>query len=134
MAKKKDKDKDKIKTTKEHHSLKCMLTDAELLRHGDELATALDNLRSLAEEKESVVKGFKAREAVLDATIANQQLLVRNKYEYRVTDCELELNYTEQVAKVTRLDLGTVVRERKLTEEEKQMDLGFDKEGEDEAA
>jgi len=132
MAKKKD--KDKIKTTKEHHSLKCMLTDAELLRHGDELATALDNLRSLAEEKESVVKGFKAREAVLDATIANQQLLVRNKYEYRVTDCELELNYTEQVAKVTRLDLGTVVRERKLTEEEKQMDLGFDKEGEDEAA
>lgn len=129
MAKK---DENKIKTTHEIHLLKCDLTQEELLQYGEELATVLDNLRRLQDEKESVVKEFKAREAAFDAEIVVKQLLVRNKYEYCQIDCTLTLDYTDQSAVLIRQDTNETIKERKMTEDEKQMDLGFD--GKEEAA
>ena len=122
----KQKENDKVKTTHERHLLKCELSQDELLQCGDELAGALDNLRQAQEEKESVVKDFKAKEAMCEAEITTKQLLVRNKYEYRQTDCKLILDYTKQSATLIRLDTEGIVNERQLSEEEKQMDLGFD--------
>jgi len=124
---------EKSKTTHETHSLKCMLTQEELLQYGDDLATTLDDLRKLQDEKDSVVKEFKAREAAYEAQIAAKQLLVRNKYEHRTVDCNLILNYTEQTARLVRLDTNEVIKERVLSEEEKQMRLGFDGEQQDAA-
>ena len=134
MAKVKTKTDEKIKTTHERHLLKCQLTQEELLGYGDELADALDNLRQLQEEKEQVVKDFKAREAAFEAQVVIKQLLVRNKYEHRQVDCNLVLNYTTQNATLTRLDTNETVKERKMTEEEKQLDLGFDGDEQEEAA
>lgn len=128
MAKKKDAAEEKTKTTHERNLLKCQLSQEELLQYGDELATALDNLRNLQEEKESVVKEFKAREAAFEATIGAKQLLVRNKYEHRQVDCHLVLNYTKQTATLIRLDTGDIIKERAMTQDEKQMELGFDEE------
>ena len=118
--------KDKTKTTPESQSLKCVLTEKELLQCGDELATALDNLRQLGEEKDAVSKQFKAKETSIDAEITTKQLLVRNKYQYRRTPCELTINYTTQTATVARLDTGEVVVDRPLAESEKQMEIDFD--------
>jgi predicted kinase len=116
----------KTKTTKETQFLKVTLTQDELLEAADELATALDNLNKLTDEKEAVGKGFKAREAALEAEITKQQLLVRNKYEHRNVDCENVLDYDTLETYTTRLDTGEEIMRRKMTEDEKQTDLPFD--------
>jgi len=122
----------KIKTTKESHLLKCELTQEEVLAAGDALATAIDNVHKLQDEKESVVKSIKAREAVLEAEITKQQLLVRNKYDFRHVDCNNILDYEALECYVIRLDTKVEVSHRKMTEEEKQTTLPFD--GEEVAA
>ena len=52
MSKKKE--QPKTKTTKETRILKCFLTQEEILQAGDDLATALDNLKQVQAEKDSV--------------------------------------------------------------------------------
>lgn len=119
----------KIKTTKETRHLKCELTQEEILAAGDALATAIDNAHKLQDEKKAVVDSFKAKEAAIEAEITTQQLLVRNKHDYRMVDCDNVLDYETLEYYVIRLDTGKEVTRRKMTEEEKQTTLPFD--GED---
>ncbi len=129
MSKQKDQVKEterRTKTTKEKRSLRCQLTQEELLAAGEKLAELLDNLRRAESERESVVKQYKAKEAELAAQIESQQLLVRNKSEIRTVDCVNVLDYTDVKCIVTRLDTDEIIVDRKLTEDEKQSTLEFD--------
>ncbi len=130
MAKKKDEttNQHRTKTTKEKRSLRCQLTQPELLAAGEKLADLLDNLHCTVSERENVTKQYKAKEAELEAQIETQQLLVRNKSEIRTIDCVNVLDYTAVKCIVTRLDTGEVIVDRKLTEDEKQSTLEFDDE------
>jgi hypothetical protein len=116
----------RLKTTKEKRSLRCQLTQAELLAAGEKLADLLDCLRCTTGERENVTKQYKAKEAELSAQIETQQLLVRNKSEIRTVDCINVLDYTDVKCIVTRTDTGEVIMDRKLTEDEKQSTLPFD--------
>lgn len=129
MAKKNE----KTKVYKETRSLKCELTEKELLQAGEDLAKAIDETQMLEEQKKSAVDDFKARVAAKEAEITIKQRLVRNKNEFRPTECEVTLNYTTLKAKVIRADTKEVVQERDLSYEEKQMKIDFDK-PEEEAA
>lgn len=118
----------RTKTTKEKRSLRCQLTQDELLAAGEKLADMLDALRCTTSERENVTKQYKAKEAELEAQIETQQLLVRNKSEIRTVDCENILDYTDVKCIVKRLDTGEVIVDRKLTEDEKQSTMEFDDE------
>ena len=124
----------KISKSKEYHSLKCELTKKELLQAGEDLANAIDAAEALANDKKAIDDEFKAKITAQEATIAVKQRLVRNKNEFRSTECELTLNYTTQKATVVRLDTNEVISEREMTVEEKQMKMEFDKEPKEEAA
>jgi hypothetical protein len=127
MAKQKEVTQEhRTKTTKEKRSLRCQLTQEELLAAGEKLAELLDNLRGAESARESVVRQYKAKEAELAAQIESQQLLVRNKSEIRTVDCVNVLDYTDVRCIVTRLDTGEIIVNRKLTEDEKQSTLEFD--------
>lgn len=126
----KTKELPKTKTTTEVRILKCLLTQEEILQAGDDLATALDNLKQLQAEKESVVKTFKAKEAELEANITVKQVLVRNKYDHRPVDCTNVLDYETAECYVKRNDTSEEIIRRKLTEDEKQTTLPFDGEAE----
>jgi hypothetical protein len=130
VAKKKDEagPEHRTKTTKEKRSLRCELTQTELLAAGETLADLLDSLRCTTAERENVVKQYKAKESELEAKIETQQLLVRNKSEIRMVDCLNVLDYTDVKCIVTRLDTGEVIVDRKLTEDEKQCTIEFDHE------
>ena len=123
MAKKTE---DAVKTTTETRTLKCELTDAETREAADVLARALDTLECLEDEKKKLTSDFKAQIEGKEAELRIQKNLVRNKYEHRPTQCKMTLNYTKQMVIVTRDDTGAVVVERKMLEEEKQMQMGFD--------
>ena len=122
----KTKEEPKTKTTKEQRFLKCQLTQEEVLQAGEDLATALDNLRRVQAEKDSVVKSFKAKEAELEASIQAKQVLVRNKYDYRNVDCNNILDYESMECFVVRLDTEEEVLRRAMNEDEKQTTLPFD--------
>lgn len=126
----KTKEQPKTKTTKETRILKCLLTQDEVLQAGDDLATALDNLKQLLAEKESVVKTFKAKEAELEANITAKQVLVRNKYDYRSVDCTNVLDYETAECYVIRTDTNEEIVRRAMSEDEKQTTLPFDGEKE----
>ena len=123
MAKKKETQK----TTHETRLLKCKLTEAEIRDAGDTLARNLDELEVLEDKLKEVKADFKAQIEAKEAAARVQKNLVRNKYDYRQTPCTMVLDYTEQTVKVTRDDTKEVVTERKMLAEEKQMDMGFDK-------
>ena len=120
----------KTKTTKETRFLKCLLTQEEVLQAGEDLATALDNLRRVQAEKDSVVKSFKAKEAELEASIQSKQVLVRNKYDYWNVECNNILDYETMECYVVRLDTKEEVVRRAMSEDEKQTTLPFDGEEE----
>lgn len=128
------KDKQKKKVYKETRSLKCDLTEEELLQAGEDLAKAIDEARTHEEQRKSANEDFKARIAACEAEITIKQRLVRNKNEFRPVSCEVTLNYTTLDAVVIRLDTEEIVQERKLTHEEKQMKIDFDKKPKEEAA
>ena len=133
MTKKQEKE-EKVKTTHERHHLKCQLTQEELLERGDQLAHTLDELNKLADEKKALGEELKAKEAKAQAEITVLQQLVRNKYDRQLVDCNLVINYTTQKASLVRLDTEETIEERDITEEEKQLDMGFDSDQQEEVA
>ena len=124
MAKKKENPKNK--TTNEVRMLKCNLTEKELLEAGAALASKLDDLKTCQAECDSIKKGYKAKEAEIEAQITTLQIKVRNKYEIRSVDCENVQDFVKLECFVTRKDTGEEIQRRKLTEDEKQSVLPFD--------
>jgi len=120
----------KTKTTNEKRNLKCQLTRDELLVAGDELAQKIDDLKKVKADKIAITKDFNAQESAMEADIQRQQLLVRNKWEYRSVDCENTLDYASLECRVVRLDTGEIVIQRAMNQEEKEMTLPFDGESE----
>ena len=123
MAKKKV---DSVKTTHETRLLKCELAEVEVSDAAQTLARTLDELENIDSEFKTVKADFKSQIEAKEAAAKVQRNLVRNKYEYRQTACTMVINYTTQTVVVTRDDIKEVVSERKISSEEKQMDLGFD--------
>ena len=115
-----------VKTTHEHRLLKCMLTEEEIRVAGDTLARNLDELEVLDDKLKEIKADFKAQIEAKEAAAKVQRNLVRNKYDYRNTPCTMILDYTEGTVVVTRDDTEAIVSDRKMSMEEKQMDLGFD--------
>lgn len=124
MSKKKE--TPKFKTTKEKRLLKCILAEKKVYQAGQDLAEALDTLRRAKQERESITKGCKAREAELEAKITTKQLLVRDKCEMRDVECDNILDYKLLRCRVVRLDTAEIIIDRKMTEDEKQSTLPFD--------
>lgn len=116
----------KTKTTNEQRMLKCMLTEPELLEAGANLAAKLDDLKTCQAELDSVKKGYKAKEAEIEAQITTLQITVRNKYELRSVECENVQDFVSLECYVVRKDTGEELLRRKLTSEEKQSKLPFD--------
>lgn len=123
MAKKKE----AIKTTHETRLLRCELTEAEVREAADTLARNLDELEVLDDKLKEIKADFKAQIESKEAAAKVQRNLVRNKYDYRQVPCTMVLDYKEQTVLVTRDDTNVIVKERKMLAEEKQMDMGFDK-------
>jgi len=118
---------DSIKTTHETRLLKCALTEIELRDAGQELARHLDELEVLDDKLKEIKADFKAQIESKEAAAKVQRNLVRNKYTYRQTACTMVLNYTAGTVIVTRDDIQEIVVDRKMLAEEREMDMGFDK-------
>lgn len=111
--------KDKIRETEITENLKCMLTDDEIKQAGETMARLIQVKAGLEKDKKSVMASFKAKLDAADAQIIDNSNKVRDKYEYRDVDCVQYMNFTKHTIKVTRMDIGAVIDERKMTVKEK---------------
>jgi len=118
--------KDKVATKQQSEYLKCNLTEEEVAIAANDLAKLLDDQQALEAGLASVKAEFKAKLEKCQADLRVKQRLVRDKYEHRYVDCDVEYNYTALTMKITRKDTDTVVEERKMSFAEKQMTMDFD--------
>ncbi len=119
--------KNKITTKQQSEYLKCILTTEEVATAANDLAKLLDDQQALEAGLASVKADFKAKLEKCEADMRVKQRLVRDKYEYRQVDCDVEYNHSMTTVKVTRKDTGETVEDRKMDYSEKQMMLDFDK-------
>jgi hypothetical protein len=111
------------KTVPFETSLKCELTEAELLTKGASMADAQEQLANFENEAKTVAGQFKAKIDEQKARLAALASTVRSKAEYRPVKCERTLNYTTGMATEIRLDTCASIGTRELTESEKQLQL-----------
>lgn len=104
--------------------LRCLLTDAEKINAGKELADATEELTSLSEDKSQVMADFKAKMSAEEAKISVLSSKLRTGYEFKNVLCEIHFDKPEAGQKQTiRLDTKEVVTTEPLSEEEKQRRL-----------
>ena len=126
MAKKEKETGDRIKVTHEPHTLVCKLTTEDRAIAANQLAEALQNLEALEVEHKSVMKEFNSRKQQFAGSIHRLSREVANGEAARSVDCELRLNYSKLTATVVRTDIGEIIEEWPMTEDEKQMDMDFE--------
>ncbi len=120
--------KEKIATKEQTEYLKCALTAKEVAVAANDLAKLLDDIHALEDQLVSIKADFKAKLEKCEADIRVSQRLVRDKYEYRNVECDVEYNYLTLMVKITRKDTAEIVEERKMSLAEKQMTMDFDNE------
>jgi len=113
----------KVKTIKKFtntRTLKCKLSDEDLLKTGTDLARSLDEIAELEDELESIKASFKGKLTALEAKATSLKNIVRDKCDYRKVDCEQVYDNALGFVTETRLDTGEIIEQRKMTAEERQ--------------
>jgi len=129
MAKKtKGQDSDLMKVTSEPHDLECALTQQERAVSAGQLAETLQRLEALDDNRKEAMADFNARKKTLTKELRSLTRHVKDGVAIRSVMCELKLNFTRLIAVLVRTDTGEVVYERPMTDDEKQMDMGFEDE------
>ena len=103
--------------------LKCQLTEKEKTELSAKIAKAISDRASAEAKLKEVSASIKAQIAQLDAEISEKALQINNGYEYRNVESRMDKDYRLGSVTITRLDTGEVIRERRMTAEERQMEL-----------
>jgi hypothetical protein len=123
MPKKTETEEGKVVIKKGKRLLKVDLTREELLQAGEGMAQAQKEVAVLESELDSVKKQYGAK--VMEAEVRRDRAanLIRDKFEFRDVEIETRLDYTSGMVRVARVDTGEVIEARKMTEDEKQMEM-----------
>ena len=117
---------EKIATKQQTEYLKCVLSKEEVAVAANDLAKLLDDSQALESGLASVKADFKAKLEKCEADTRIKQRLVRDKYEHRYVDCNVEYNYSTLKVKIARKDTGEIIEERNMTMGERQTTMDFD--------
>jgi hypothetical protein len=104
-------------------SLKHNFTDGELAATARDYAARLGSLNQLEAEAKSVATGYKARMDCAKAELQSLSVQVNNGFEMRNVRCLVLQERPESHEITIRLDLGRIVKRRKLESTERQMKL-----------
>lgn len=118
------------------HVLRCLLSDAEKIEAGRELAEATNMLTELDNDRKQYVDSIKAKVTVEESKIAAISNKVRSGYELREVDCIVFFDEPISGEKTTvRLDTNATVSVERMTQDECQRQLDLEaKEALDNAA
>lgn len=103
-----------------HESLKCVLTNEDIKRLGEQIAQAVARKAEAEADLKSVATQLKSKIAAEDAIITSNSEKIRSGYEWRNVECERIKDYQAGVVTIYRNDTGELVSERKMSYEERQ--------------
>lgn len=112
-----------IRTKEIKETLKCILTETEILEISRRGSRAHAEILQIEEELQAVKSQFKFRTDTAIAIRTDCAQKVNNGYEFRPVDCEMVLNYDAATVLVTRLDTFETVSRRTMSREEMQRKL-----------
>lgn len=101
-------------------ALPCRLTVDELVAKASELSSMLEDYDQMLEEHGAEKARQKEEEKALDAAIRSARRVLISRYEQRVVDCEVRVDYDDGKARTFRLDTDEMIDERTMTPEERQ--------------
>ena len=117
--------KEDVKTVPFETSLKCELTESELLTKGASMADAQEQLANFENEAKTVAGQFKAKIDEQKARLASLASTVRSKAEYRAVKRRRNMFYDTGMVQEVRLDTMEIITTREMTENEKQLQLAI---------
>lgn len=103
--------------------LPCDLSPQDRLTIGSSMAAKLGEAAALQDEQKRTNESFKIRVNALDDEVRTLGKKLRDGYEDRVVECVEERVFETGTVRVRRVDTGTIVAERAMTLEERQMPL-----------
>lgn len=109
-------------------TLSCDLNQDEINLYSQELANVTTEQAEVEAHKKDVLSGITAR---LNKCAADRVVLARkitSRKEDRPVECELEFDYAAGKVYTVRVDTGVTIRQRKLSDDERQQWLDLDAE------
>lgn len=103
--------------------LECVLTEKELIQKSKDLAKANEDLADAEARKKDIMADFTAQQKKHEANIGILSRIVSSGKEYRDVKCKTIIDYTKGTKVVKRLDTFEIVKERDLTQQERQQNL-----------
>ena len=107
---------------------KCVLTGDETVGRSREMAQLMSEIASDEADLKAVVQEFKSRIAGKEARLGTLARNVQNGFEFRTVPCTRHFDYALGRVEEFRSDTGERVSDRRMTDEERQQDLGLDAE------
>jgi len=127
MAKKTD----VIKEVQDTEVLRVDLTEDQVSKAAKAMAQKHGELIQLDKDLKAFKATIKGKTELCAAEINLAARLVRDTYDMLEVAVTRESNYTKGTVRIVRQDTGEIVTRRKMTADEKQQEMDFDKAGND---
>lgn len=103
--------------------LRYDFTDDEKKELASEMAQAITDLNTAENDKKAVMSDYKSKIDAFSAKASNIAGKLQSGWEMRNIDCRVEKDYRKRIAKIYREDTGEFVKERRIPDDECQMNL-----------
>ena len=116
----------RLRLEHEKRTLRCVLTETELRRRGQDLAYGL---RKVSEHEADLAAAKSQYKSVIDratAEVATLREAVATGSEFREVTCDLFFDYDQTEVRTYRTDTGEELERRPMTTAEKQREIEFD--------
>ena len=117
-SKKKAPDVTKIKI--DQQNLPCILTEEEFRDRSKALGQELQNRDGLEAEKKAYTSQIAAKINESTAIISGLQARINTGREYRMVDCQVQIDWIKKEKQWVRIDTGEVVRTDVISDEDLQ--------------
>ena len=102
---------------------KYIFMEDEKKEIASEMAQRVSELQRLEDEKKAIMSDLKSQIDRVQAEVNNSATKLNNGYEMRSIKCEVERNFETRKVRYIRADNGEVAKERKMTDDERQMQV-----------
>ena len=102
---------------------KHRLTAEEIAKLHDVLVEKNIELRRVEDEKSTVVSRFSSQIKEVRKVMNETVSTLTNGYEFRPTECAWVVNWDANKSELIRVDTGEIVRDREITDGERQLRL-----------
>lgn len=102
---------------------KHVLKESEKREYADKLARELSEIENLAEQRKEVAAKIKSEIDSKKLSVKELTNALLTGYEYRDTECVIQMDYKKNEVTVKRLDTSEIIRRRTMLPAERQRDF-----------